>query len=147
LTRRYFSKHSDLGGKFYSTLILASIVEKEERSSANRATVAGVLQKRLDEGIPLGADATVCYAYSLVRKDCTPSFIAEKIGEKTDYNTRNKKGLPPTPIANPTAGSFEAARNPESSEYYYYLHDDDGIIHFGRTLEDHNRNKATYLGR
>ncbi len=141
------SKHADLGKDFYSTLILASIVEKEERNAKNRPIVAGVLAKRLDEGIPLGADATVCYAYSLVRKDCTPAFIAEHIQEKTEYNTRNAKGLPPTPIANPTAESFEAARFPEKSEYYYYLHDDEGQIHYGRTLEDHNRNKARYLGR
>lgn len=141
------SKHSDLGKDFYPTLILASIIEKEERSAKNRPLVAGVLKKRLDEGIPLGADATVCYAYSLVRKDCTPSFIAEHIQEKTEYNTRNAKGLPPTPISNLTVESFEAARSPEASEYYYYLHDSDGIIHFGRTLEDHNRNKSKYLGR
>lgn len=150
---KIYSKHSDLGGKFYETLIFASIVEKEERSVKNKPVVAGVLKSRLDgrcadTGKIIGADATVCYAYSITSKQCTPSFIAEHVYEETDYNTRKKSGLPPTPIANPTVESFRAARDPDVSEgYCYYLHDNDGIIHYGRDAGEHSRNKSLYLGR
>jgi cell division protein YceG involved in septum cleavage len=39
--------------KAYETLILASIVEREERSDANQPIVAGILAKRVAEGIAM----------------------------------------------------------------------------------------------
>lgn len=145
------SKNADLSDeKFYSTLILASIVEKEERSVANKPKVAGVLQRRLDgecsdTGKIIGADATVCYAYGITSKECTPSFIGEHVYESTEYNTRKMVGLPPTPIANPAVGSFSAAREPESTKACYYLHDSDGLIHFANDAAGHVRNKSRYI--
>lgn len=38
--KKVYSKHKDLGASFYDTLILASIVEKEERVVTNKAKVA-----------------------------------------------------------------------------------------------------------
>lgn len=125
-------------------------MEKEERSVPNKAKVAGVLKRRIDgdcsdTGRIIGADATVCYAYGITSKECTPSFIAEHVGDKTDYNTRRMGGLTPTPIANPTDDSFAAARNPEDGEACYYLHDPEGYIHFANDAAGHNRNKSSYL--
>ncbi len=39
--------------KAYETLILASIVEREERNDTNQPIVAGILAKRVDEGIAM----------------------------------------------------------------------------------------------
>lgn len=39
--------------KAYETLILASIVEREDKSAANRPIVAGILQKRYSEKIAI----------------------------------------------------------------------------------------------
>lgn len=147
--KKIYSKHSDLGSDFYDTLILASIVEKEERALSNKAKVAGVLKRRIDgdcsdTGKIIGADATVCYSYGITSKECTPSFIAEHVYEETEYNTRKMAGLPPTPITSPTDSSFLAARNPEGTSCYY-LHDNDGIIHFADDAKGHNKNKSTYL--
>lgn len=91
--KKIYSKHSDLAASFYDTLILASVVEKEERVVANKAHVAGALQRRLDgkcadTGKIIGADATVCYPYGITSKECTPSFIVEHLYEMTEYNTR-----------------------------------------------------------
>ncbi len=44
-----FSSHAQL----YETLIFASIVEKEEKSSVNKSIVAGILQKRYAEGMAI----------------------------------------------------------------------------------------------
>jgi UPF0755 protein len=93
----------------------------------------------------MGADATVCYGYAKTQKQCTPAFIASVIGIKHPYNTRNKQGYPPTPISGFSLNTWNATINPEKTEYYYYLHDATGKIHYGKTLEDHNRNKNTYL--
>lgn len=129
----------------YDTLILASIVEREERRSSEKAKVAGVLEKRVREGIPMGADATVCYGYAKTQKQCTPAFIGSVIGEKHPYNTRNKQWYIPTPISSISLDTWTATTNPETSPYYYYLHDSDGQIHYGTTLADHNANKQKYL--
>lgn len=116
---------------------------------ANKAKVAGVLQRRIDgdcadTGKTIGADATFCYPYAITSKECTPSFIVNHLDEDTEYNTRKHAGLPPTPISNPTDDSFVAARNPEGTACYY-LHDSDGVIHFANTAAQHNANKSKYL--
>lgn len=46
-----------------------------------------------------------------------------------------------------TDDTFFATLRPESSQYYYYLHDDTGAIRYGRTLSEHNENRRRYLGR
>jgi UPF0755 protein len=129
----------------YQKLILASIVEREERVLAVKPIVAGILAKRITEGIAIGADATVCTGYAKTQKECTPEFIGSVIGDEHPYNTRRKRGYPPTPISNITENSWSAAVSPESSPYYYYLHDSDGRIHYGRTLDEHNVNKNKYI--
>ncbi len=131
--------------KAYETLILASIVEREERNDLNQSTVAGILSKRIKEWIAMWADATVCYGYAKTQKQCTPSFIVSVIHEKNPYNTRNKQGYTPTPISNVPISSWNAALQPENSPYYYYLHGSDGQIHYGRTNEEHIANKQKYL--
>ena len=131
----------------YKTLILASIVQREERNPENKRIVAGILKKRLDERVALGADATVCYPFELTQKECTPAFIGEHIYEKSDYNTRNSLGLPPTPISNVSADTFDATAHPQSSPYYYYLHDNDGLIHYAEDLTGHNANRMKYLNK
>jgi UPF0755 protein len=131
--------------KAYQTLILASIVEREERSSLNQPIVAGILSKRVSEGIAMGADATVCYGYAKTQKQCTPSFIATIIRDKNLYNTRNTLGYPPTPISNMPLSTWQASLRPAVSPYYYYLHGTDGTIHYARTNDEHNANKRQYL--
>lgn len=131
---------------FYKTLILASILEKEERNSANKPTVAGIFLKRLAIGMKIDADITLCYGLKTSYTDCTPAVIGRNINDANNkYNTRAVRWLPPTPIANPTRESINAVLNPQNSDYLYYLHDMEGNIHYGSTLEEHNANKAKYL--
>ena len=137
--------YTELGKKAYDRLILASIVEREERAKSSQPIVAGILLKRLEEHIALWADATVCYEYGKTQKECTPTFIGQNITKKTVYNTRNMQWLPPTPIANFTKDTWEATIHPESSPYYFYLHDMNGNIHYAKTNEEHIANKNTYL--
>ncbi|MDD2487052.1 MAG: endolytic transglycosylase MltG [Candidatus Gracilibacteria bacterium] len=141
---KVFSKYGN-SDRFYDNVIFASILEREEKNTINKPVVAGVLKKRLSENIALGADATVCYAYELTQEECTPTFINNYIYKKSDYNTRSKIGLPPTPISNFTDETIDAVVNSKASPYYYYLHDMNGNIFYGKTLEEHNRNKLEYM--
>lgn len=137
-------KNSDTR-KIHEAITLASIVEKEERNPSERATVAGILKKRLDENWMIGADITVCYAHRLTSEQCKLS-VTKYLYDKNEYNTRQKVGLPAWPIGNPSLSSIQAVLRPKASPYYYYLHDTvTGKIYYGRTEAEHNRNKQLYL--
>jgi len=130
----------------YQAMTLSSIVEKEERNDANKTTVAGILLKRFQMGSLIGADISLCYNFKQAYKLCTPSVIGQNVHDNTNpYNTRALKGMPPTPIANPNVNSILAVLQPEETPYFYYLHDDKWIIHYGTTLDEHNQNKKFYI--
>ncbi len=61
------------------------------------------------------------------------------------YNTYRYAGLPVRPIANPGLSSLEAAASPQDNGYFYYLHDSEGVIHYAKTLTEHNSNVSKYL--
>ncbi len=125
----------------HEIITMASIVEREENSNAERPNVAHILWKRFDSGVALGADATVRYA---LNKWTEPLYTSD-LESNSPYNTRKFRGLPPGPIGNPGLASIKAALAPEENPYWYYLHDSEGKIHYGKTLEEHNTNKQKYL--
>lgn len=125
----------------HQILIMASIIELEEKSEENRPLVADILWRRLDSGMALGADATLFY--TLGHKEV---LSYDDLQTDSPYNTRKNIGLPPTPVCSPSLSSIRAALNPEPNDYWYYLHDvKTGEIHFAKTLEGHNENKRKYI--
>lgn len=142
----YTSQITPVGTQRYPDMILASIVEKEEKNNVNKPTVAGIFFKRLQIWMKLDADITLCYGLHQPYESCTPSVIARNIADENNvYNTRKKGWLPPQPISNPTVESILAVLNPQKSDFLYYLHDMKWIIHYGSTLDEHNANKVKYL--
>lgn len=127
--------------KFPDIIKMASIVEREERNDEERPVVAGILWKRLDAHIGLGADATLLYGLGRTSGGLT----AQDLALDSPYNTRKYDGFPPTAISNPSLSSIHAALYPKETDYWYYLHDKDGAIHYARTLDEHNLNKQRYL--
>lgn len=134
------------------TLILASLVEREGRTDADRPIIAGILTNRLDAGWPLQVDATVQYVIangqcSIINDQCDwwPSNISSKYA--SPFNTYLHPGLPPAPISNPGLASIRAALNPALTPYWYYLHAPDGSFYYARTLTEHNTNIDKYLRR
>ncbi|MCP4523218.1 MAG: endolytic transglycosylase MltG [Candidatus Gracilibacteria bacterium] len=129
---------------FQSVINLASIVEKEEKQDRNKKTVAGILKKRLKLGWMIGADITVCYPHRLTAQECK-LVVSKYIHEKNEYNTRTMRGLPKTPIGNPSFITIEATLNDKETPYFFYLHDKQGNIHYARDNAEHTRNKYNYL--
>lgn len=129
-------------------VILASMVERETRQPEEAVIIAGIFLRRLKIGMPLGVCATVQYALGYQEKEGTwwKNIISNE-DTKTDspYNTYKYVGLPLAPVCNPGLAALRAVANPQSSEYLYYLHDKDGNIHYAKTLEEHQQNKAKYL--
>lgn len=132
-------------------LILASLIEREAFSNAERPIIAGILLNRLRADWPLQVDATVQYVKAtnnckLLTCVWWPSDLSKTdISLPSPYNTYAQPGLPPRPISNPSLISIKAAWNPADTTYWFYLHDPSGKIHFARTLEEHNANIAKYL--
>lgn len=127
-----------------NTIILASILERETKGEDERPTVAGILLKRLSAGWPLQADATIQYAVG-VSGNYWPQVTPTDLKVASPYNTYTNTGLPPTPICNPGLSSINAARSPVISNYWYYLHDQNGQIHYAATIEEQNANISKYL--
>jgi len=125
----------------HEILTMASIIELEERDPDSQPLVADILWRRLDAGWQLGADATLFYQLGH-REHLTTADLAVD----SPYNTRIHRGLPPTPVASPSASALTAAVHPQANDYWYYLHGSDGRIHFAADLAGHNANKAQYLG-
>lgn len=131
---------------------LASILERETRTRAERPVVAGILLNRIEVGMPLQADATAQYAHANVKcrgkTDCDwwpRPLLREDLTIDSPYNTYKISGLPPHAIANPGITALTAAIEPEDSSYFYYIHEEDGTVHYGKTLDEHNENVRRYL--
>ncbi len=117
---------AELGVSPYQVVIVASLIEKEARIPEERAKVAAVIYNRLAEGMTLGIDATVRYALQKWTEPLTQSDLAVD----SPYNTREKTGLPPGPIASPGLAALEAALQPADVDYLYYVLQDEAGHHF-----------------
>jgi UPF0755 protein len=136
-------------------IIMASIIEREvgrsptvkitdevrETMQRERENVASVFYNRLEIGMALQSDATVNYATG--KSDRRAQL--DDLDTDSPYNTYANKGLPPGPISNPGVDSIRAAIYPTDTSYLYFLSNQEGIAYFGRTLEEHNSNRARYL--
>jgi len=129
---------------FYEVLTLASIIEKEVKDYKDKQMVIDILIKRLKENIPLQVDATICYALNKSFSDCHLTYESLKIDSL--YNTYLYKGLPPTPISNPSLESIKAVLNPLANDYWYYLTNrKTGETIFSKTYEEHLKAREKYL--
>ncbi|MFH1286919.1 MAG: endolytic transglycosylase MltG [Candidatus Magasanikbacteria bacterium] len=126
----------------HEILTLASIVEREVMGEKDKKIVADIFLRRLEMNWALQADSTVHYA---VGKSGNVFTSKEDRDSLSLWNTYKYPGLPPGPISNPSFGSIMAAIYPEPNEYYYFLTDMGGEVHYGKTLEEHNANRAKYL--
>ena len=101
-------------------LTMASLLEGESKNTGDEMkTIAGILYKRLQQGIKLQVD------------------VAKE--------TYKHKGLPKFPINNPGLASMEAALHPLDSNYLYYLHSTDGLVHYAKTYNEHLKNIKKFL--
>ncbi len=139
-------KESGISLSFYGALTLSSVIEKEERASSAKPTIAGIFINRLWGDIQLWADITLCYGLKEPYESCTPSVINRWIYDKGNiYNTRIQKWLPPTPISSVTDITFDALMNFSRTKYLFYLHDNSGKIYYAETNAEHEENKRNYL--
>jgi UPF0755 protein len=117
-------------------LTLASIVEKETGTPADRSRVAGVFTNRLRIGMPLQTDPTVIYGLG---EQFDGNLRKRDLLADTPYNTYLRPGLPPTPIAMPGKDALLATVRPDPTPALYFVSRGDGSSEFSNDLAAHNR--------
>lgn len=119
----------------YELIILASIVEKE-RTKTDAKIIAKIYLNRLQINMPLQADPTVIYAITHGRRLGRPLTFKD-LKEKIPGNTYVYKGLPETPICNPSREAIEAVLYPSNHDFLFFAHDSSGRIYLAKTYKEH----------
>ncbi len=126
----------------HEVITMASLIEKEVPDPDEMKMVSDILWRRAEVGMPLQVDATVNYITGRRGIDVT----IDETNVNSPFNTYQILGLPKGPIASPSISSLEAALNPKSNEYWYYLSDPEtGDTIFSRNHLEHVRAKNKYL--
>ncbi|MFN3188421.1 MAG: endolytic transglycosylase MltG [Candidatus Paceibacteria bacterium] len=121
-------------------LIIASLIEREAYDFTDMREISGVIWNRLFIDMPLQLDATLQYV-----RGSNPHERWWPVPRPADkfldspYNTYQNKGLPPTPIANPSIDAIIAALNPISTDCIFYFHTPNGGFYCTTTYEEHVR--------
>lgn len=123
-------------------LTVASIIEREAKNAEQMPAIASVIYNRLgSSSFPyINCDSTgkyiSAYEEELTAKGTYTTYLKA-------YDTYQKTGLPVGPICNPGKQAILAALSPDSTNYYYFLHDKDGKLYLASTQSEHDRNKKT----
>lgn len=145
------ARSQEMGLSPYQVVTIASLIEKEAKTEQDRPLIARVILNRIESDELLQIDASLYYQ---APDDATWSDLRER---DTPYNLYEYEGLPPTPIANPSRASLEAALNPappldpadprcadvaeaECKLMFYVIADADGNHEFAVTYEQHEAN-------
>ena len=126
-----------------STVILASLIEKEVNQDSERPLVASVFTNRLAQGMPLATDPSVIYA-ALLDGRYRGAIYASDLQSDSPYNTYRQTGLPPGPICNPGIAALKAALAPATTSYLYFVADAQGHSRFSATLKEHSQQVQVY---
>lgn len=125
----------------HDVLTMASLIEEEATAQTDRENISSVFYNRLETGMPLQTDPTIAYALG----EHLDRTLFVHLEVESPYNTYKYPGLTPGPIANAGETSIIAALRPAETDYFYFLATPDGKVLFNRTLEEHNRDRATHI--
>ena len=125
-------------------IVLASIVQREAAGEKDMPLIAGIIWNRWLKDMNFEIDATIQYALGKPGR-WWPVIKVKDYKFDSPYNTYLYKGRPPTPICSPGIAAINSIINPETSEYFYYLHDHEEQIHPAKTYEEHIANIEKYL--
>jgi UPF0755 protein len=124
-------------------LTVASIIQREARSTEDFYKVSRVIENRLDPSNQetyglLQMDSTAQYGYGEMH-DGTASSSAEALADDNLWNTYVHPGLPVGPISNPGDTAIAAAMSPADGPWLYFVtvNLDTGETVFTSTAREH----------
>nr|WP_317412586.1 endolytic transglycosylase MltG [uncultured Solibaculum sp.] len=117
------ARAEELGMTTDEALTLASIIQKESGVYEQMTTISSVFHNRLKS------------------KDFPrlESNTTDKYGTEA-YDTYKIKGLPPGPICNPGFEAIKAALTPDTTDYLFFVTDNDGNYYYSKTYQQHLAN-------
>ncbi|TFD93962.1 endolytic transglycosylase MltG [Cryobacterium lactosi] len=133
----------------WSTIVMASLVQREAGLRDDYFKVARVFYNRLDpaqwESGLLQSDATV--AYGTGNTHLVTTTDAERADANNAYNTYVHPGLPVGPISNPGDLAIDAALHPADGTWLFFVtwNLDTGETIFSSTVEEHDAGVAKWL--
>jgi UPF0755 protein len=132
-TEEFVNRTGELGYSIQQIITIASMIEKEAGSDAERDTISSVIYNRLNSSYfpHLQIDATIHYVIAETGEDFS-------VDVDSPYNTYQAEGLPPGPIANPGIASIRAALYPKETSYYYYALNKQGTHEFFKDGDSHS---------
>ena len=134
--------YSQIAAKKYSVqevMTLASLVEREGVTEADRKEIAGVFLNRLDKDMALQTDISVLYALNIKKANVT----YKDLKVDSPYNLYLNKGYGPGPFNNPSVDSIEAVLNPSDRDknYLYFVANmKTGKVYYAATYAEHQAN-------
>ena len=126
----------------YELLTMASIVEKETSLPSERADIAGVFVRRLQQKWRLETDPTIIYG---IGENFDGDIKSKDLKTDNPYNTYTRFGLPPSPISLPGVAALQATAHPADGEAMFFVASGQGGHNFSVTLEEHNKAVQQYL--
>lgn len=132
------AKAAELGLNSYQVVTMASMIERECRIPDERPVIAGVINNRLKDDMPLQIDSTVLYPITDGMYD-RQEVTYDDLEVDSPYNTYKYTGMPAGPICNPGLACIEAVLEPTEHNYYYYhiVDAETGEHAFFETYEEH----------
>ena len=131
-------------GNALRTAVIASLLQREAQIDGEYPVIAGVIENRLARKMPLQIDASVVYAWHLLKGETLKRVLFKHLEVDSPYNTYKSLGLPPLPICVPSAKAWEGALAPEQNDFLYYVARGDGSHRFARTEGEHQNNVRLY---
>jgi len=143
---KVLQEFADANIKHDTAITLASLIQREAANEEEMPLIAGIIWNRLlhDPPMKLQIDATIQYIVGEPGNWWRPIKFEERI-MMSPFNTYLYEGKPPAPICNPGLAAMEAVIHDQPSDYLYYLHDSEGVIHLAKTYEEHLENIEKYL--
>ena len=129
------------GHSVLEIITMASLLEEEARTRETREIISGILWNRIEIDMALQVDAV--FTYIMGRH--ISQVLFEDLEIDSPYNTYKYKGLPPGAISNPGLSSIESALRPAGSNYFFYLSDRNGTMHYAQDFDGHKINRGLYL--
>jgi UPF0755 protein len=139
------------GLTLHELLTLASIVEREAVWPDEKPVIAAAFTNRIEIGQALEADSTVQYALTLGPDGAASieqygywkvNLLFVDLEIDSEYNTFERPGLPPGPIASPGLSAIAGAAVPANVEFIYFVAapECDGTHRFAETFDEHLAN-------
>lgn len=143
ITKKLKARMKEMDMTLDETIILASIIQREGNTEESMAMVSSVFHNRLNdpENYPnLGSDVTYDYINQTIKPLTTAANREQMEKIEKAYDTYQCFGLPAGAICNPGIDAINAALNPDTTPYYYFIADREGNFYWAETLEQHEQN-------